>query len=175
MGHVDEQRYAERYQSQIGAATSQTAGDALQNAALALLNKFDNLGVTPMATADADVGNFQTAWNADPANHSDQLGFDSQYGPLTQGALAAIVGGVAPPVNYGGQLVIPPPGTPTAPGSGESAIPWLLVAGAAVAAYFLFFRKKKTVHHHRSPGTAVEIKTNPRRRSRGRSRSVLAF
>src|ERR1700690_2755137 len=78
----------------MGAATSTTAGEALQTAALALLNKFDAGGVTPMTTADADVGAFQDAWNADPANASDQLAVDSEYGPLTQGALAAIVGAV---------------------------------------------------------------------------------
>jgi hypothetical protein len=176
IGHVDQQRYAERY---MGAATSITAGSALQDAALALLNKFDASGVTPMSTADPVVGNFQTAWNADPANVSEQLSLNSDYDPLTQGALTAIVGGVAPPVNYGGQLVIPPPGTtPAAPSELDKALPWLLVAAAAAGAYFLFFRKRKTVHHHRAPGTAVEIKTNPRRprrRNAGRRAGLLAF
>lgn len=175
IGHVDAFRYHER--SDMGAATSATAGGPLQDAALALLNKFDASGVTPMSQADPTVGDFQSTWNADPANAGDQLTVDSSYGPLTSGALAAIVGGVAPAVNYGGSAnVIPPPGvvTPASSSTESEVLPWLLIGAAAVGAYFLFVRKRKTVHHRHTPGTAVEIKTNPRRRrSRPRRRNDM--
>ena len=159
----------------MGAATSATAGEALQDAAMALLNKFDAQGVTPMGTADATVGDFQTAWNADPANASDQLADDSDYGPLTQGALNAIVG-VAPAVNYGGNITpgpSPTPGTTPATTGGSSHLGlWLLLAAAGVGAYLLMRKKRRSGGGRRRAAPTIEVRTNPRRRIKGRRRNA---
>lgn len=179
LGHVDPFRYSERFS--IGSATTDTAGSALTDAAYALLNHFDVNGVTPEHTQDPVVGAFQLAWNADPANAGDQLTHDEQYGPLTKGALAAIVGNVAQNVNAGptpkpapAPSPAPPVPTPSPSTSGGDVFPWLLVGGAAVAAYFLFFRKKKKTHHHHAPGTTIELRRNPRRAPRRRNDFFVA-
>jgi hypothetical protein len=177
LGHVDQQRYAERY---MGSAVPTGQGTPLEDASAALLAAFDATGVLPESTVDSRVLTWQQAWNADPSNTGDQLVADGRYGPLTYGAFNVMVGGMAPAVNGGSSPTVVVPGTVT-PGSSTTtseAIPWLLIAAAAGAAYFLFFRKRKTVHHHRAPGTAVEIKTNPRRRRRNagrRSGELLAL
>jgi hypothetical protein len=123
----------------LGVATSSTAGSDLQNAATTLLNYLDSNGVPPETTTDSNVAAFQSAWNADPANSTDQLAVDSEYGPLTFGALAAIVGNVAPPVNYGGTPTAPTPGgQPVANASGVGPLPYIIgavVVAGALAAY----------------------------------------
>ena len=168
LGHVDPQRYAERY---MGSAVPTGQGTPLEDASAALLAAFDATGVLPESTVDSRVLTWQQAWNADPANTGDQLVSDGKYGPLTYGAFNVMVGGMAPAVNGGGVVVTPGTVTPGTSTTTSEAIPWLLIAAAAAAGYFLFFRKRKTVHHHRAPGTAVEIKTNPRRRRRNGRRS----
>ena len=123
----------------VGAATSATAGADLQSAGTTLLNYLDTNGVPPETTTDSNVAAFQSAWNADPANATDQLVVDSEYGPLTFGALSAIVGDVAPPVNYGGTPTAPTPGgQPVVYSNGVGALPYIIgavVVAGALAAY----------------------------------------
>jgi hypothetical protein len=149
----------------MGSATATTGGDALQTASLALLNAFEASGVTPESTVDGNVSAFQAAWNADPANSGDQLVADGKYGPLTYGALNAMVGGIAPLVNGGPAPVpAPTPAVPTAPGASSSHLTmWLLLAAAAIAAYMLLRKKKKGGGGRRRSAPLVEVRSNPRR------------
>jgi LPXTG-motif cell wall-anchored protein len=174
MGHVDPFRFRER--GGMGSATSATAGGALQDAAAALLNYLDTHGVPSEHDSDPQVLAYQRVWNADPANASDPLGLDGGYGPLTQGTLNVLTGGIAPAVNTGqGPAPSPaPPGVLVVPASGGSDMGWLLIAGGAgLLAYLLFFRKKKHHGHHARPGALVEVKTNPRRRRARASGAVV--
>jgi hypothetical protein len=168
----------QRMMGMIQSADATTGGEALQGAALDLLNHFDSAGVTPESTQDALVGAFQLAWNQDPANASDQLVPDSKYGPLTKGALDAMTGGIAPAVN-GGPAPAPSPAPPSpvkpspavgpaAPASeGSELAIWLLVAAALVGGYLLLRKKKRGGGgSRRRSSPLVEVRSNPRRRRR---------
>jgi LPXTG-motif cell wall-anchored protein len=165
MGHVDPFRFRE---AGMGSATAATAGVDLQDAAVALLNYLEANGVPSEHVNDPQVYAYQQKWNADPANVADQLGLDGGYGPLTQGTLNVLTGGIAPLVNTGPPGTVPavvPPGTIT-PAGGSSDWTWLLIAAAVAGGAYLLFRKKKKsggTHHH---GSVIEVKTNPRRRRR---------
>jgi LPXTG-motif cell wall-anchored protein len=176
LGHVDPFRYRER--SGMGSATPATGGAALQDATATLLNYLEMNGAPSEHVSDPQVLAYQKVWNADPANASDQLSPDGGYGPLTQGTLDVMTGGIAPAVNTGqgpapSPSPMPPPGVLVVPASGGSDMGWLLIAGGAgLLAYLLFFRKKKHGHHAR-PGALVEVKTNPRRRRARASGAVV--
>lgn len=157
----------------MGSATPATAGDALTSAAATLLNYLDTNGVPSEHQTDAQVGAYQQAWNADPANANDQLVVDQEYGPLTQGTLDVMTGGIAPAVNTGPAGTTPTP-TPTpvvpvTPGTTTNSSEvgfWLLLAAVGVGAYLLLRKKKgRSVHHHHA-GTSIELRSNPRRRRR---------
>jgi hypothetical protein len=170
-------RYTRRMRGMAGTLASfsvpadgSAAGDALQNAAIVLLNFLDQ-GVPSMHQASAEVLAFQQAYNADPITAAtSKLSLDSAYGPNTQAALNVLVGGVAPAPNDappapGGVTVLPTivvPGTvaPSKPASsgGDTGM-LLLLAGGGLLAAWLLLRKKKTRHH------AV---SNPLRRRTGR-------
>lgn len=164
----------QRMLGMIGSADATTGGEALQGAALDLLNHFDSAGVTPENTQDALVGAFQLAWNQDPANASDQLKRDSKYGPLTKGALDAMTGGIAPMVN-GGPAPSPAPPVPVRPSpaivpaaSSDSSEIWLLVLLAALVGGYFWLRKKKRSSggRRRRSSPLVEVRSNPRRHRR---------
>lgn len=80
-------------------------GDALANAAVAMLNDFEQNGVPSEHVSDSFVVAFQQAWNADPLGQANgengQLQVDGGYGPNSHDALASIAGS-APAVNTGG-------------------------------------------------------------------------
>lgn len=176
LGRARDRRRAILGLQSMGSATADTAGSALQSAAADLLNYLDANGVPSEHEANAQVGIYQRAWNADPANATDQLVVDEGYGPLTQGTLNVLTGGIAPAVNTGPPGTTPPrpapvtPVTPSpvAPSSGESEVGfWILLAAVGVGAYFLLRKKKgKTVHHHHPASAAIELRSNPRRRRR---------
>jgi LPXTG-motif cell wall-anchored protein len=165
----------------LGSATADTGGDALQTASLDLLNKFDSSGVTPESVGDPVVLAFQKQWNADPLNQGDQLVQDAKYGPLTKGALDAMVGGIAPPVNGGIAPAPAPPAPaphvtpgpaplvkPAAGGTSHLAL-FLLIAAAAIGGYLLLRKKRRGGGGHRRSAPIVEVRSNPRRRRRNSS------
>jgi hypothetical protein len=161
----------------LGSATAATGGGPLQDASLALLNAFDTAGVTPESVPDGNVTAFQQAWNADPANTGDQLVVDGKYGPLTKGALDAMVGGIAPQVNGGiapGPIPhpSPTPGAPVVASSSHLAF-WLLIAAAAIGGYLLFRKKKRGGGGHRRSAPLVEVRSNPRRLPRRRNAQLI--
>lgn len=86
-------------------------GDALANAAVAMLSDFENNGVPSEHISAPSVVAYQTAWNADPLGQANgangQLQVDGGYGPNVAAALASIDGGTAPPVNSGGSGTTP--------------------------------------------------------------------
>lgn len=155
-------------------ADSSNAGQALQDAAIALLNYLDTNGVPSEHVRDANVLSFQTIWNADPANASPRakLSLDGGYGPNVHDALDALVGGIAPAENTGGGPAPAPSPAPTPPAphpapvvpasTGSSHVGLFLLLGAVAISGWLLFRKRK-----RSAGHAlVEVRSNPRRRRR---------
>ena len=81
-------------------------GDALANAAVAMLSDFSANGVPSEHISAPSVVAMQTAWNADPLGQlngaNGQLQIDGGYGPNVAAALASIDGGTAPPVNTSG-------------------------------------------------------------------------
>jgi hypothetical protein len=152
-------------------ATSDNAGNALQDSALSLLNYLDVSGAPSEHASDQQVEDFQLVWNEDPANAaaSAKLSVDGGYGPNTRDALNAIVGGIAPAVNTGGAPApspaphpSPTPGPGPAPpvqqaGMGGGGL-LLLLAIAAAAGYAIFGKKKRL--------TSVIVRRNPRRGGR---------
>lgn len=78
-------------------------GDALANAAVALVTQFQASGVPSEHVSSPIVVAFQNAWNADPLGQvngaNGQLGVDGGYGPNVHDAIASIAGGTAPAVN----------------------------------------------------------------------------
>jgi hypothetical protein len=159
-------------------------GEALANAAVALLAYFNSAGVpSEHSTAGGNVSAFQAQWNADPISQTNgsnsQLSVDDAYGPNTHDALAVIAGS-APAVNTGpaqtptNPLVNPTP-APIVPGATTGGIPWaeiLLIAAIGGGVWFLVFKKKRSKSvHHRAPTTAIEVRSNPRKRSRARRSS----
>lgn len=155
----------------MGSATADTAGPALQAASADLLAQTDAHGAPPEEMVDPATMAFQQAWNADPANSGDQLVVDGKYGPLTYGAQNATTGGMASPVNGGSSPLVTPtpatPATPTAPAAASTSHLgiWLLLAAAAGGAYLLFRKKgRRGGARRRATSTAIEIRSNPRRR-----------
>lgn len=166
------------------------ASDNLSNAAYALQNYLDSQSGTPsIHTAIPQVGDFQTQWNADAISNAhggaSKLNEDANYGDASACALNLLTG-VAPAANHGSTPSTPQPyggGSPApspigpplpgpapAPGPDGSWIgPAILVAAIVGGLYLLFGRKKKGggSHHHHGH-TVLEVKRNPRRRSRGR-------
>jgi hypothetical protein len=149
------------------AANASTLGIDTVSAAQAVADYFN----THPCTQDAVdvVYTFQQLWNRDAgAGSSLQLGYDGQYGPLTQGAVQNALGTVAVPPNcFGGPATpigptptppspIPVP-TPPAPGplppqpvsppAGGSVSPWLFIGGvllvAGTTAAYTYNRRKK--------------------------------
>lgn len=159
----------------IDSATPETAGDALSTAAVDLLNYLEVNGVPSEHISDPQVLAYQRAWNADPANASDKLATDGGYGPLTQGTLNVLTGGIAPHVNTGPgpapspapAPITPKPAAPIAPTSSGGHLGLFLLLGAAGLAAYLLFRKKRKGGggHHRSH-PVLEVRTNPRGRRR---------
>lgn len=161
----------------MGSADSTTAGSALQDASLTLLNYLEASGVPPESAVDENVQAYQQAWNADPANTGDQLVVDGKYGPLTQGTLNAMTGGIAPAVN-GGPAPVPAPPKP-APGTitpaattGSHAGLILLLIAAGVGAWLLLRKKKGSVRHVHT-GPSISVRSNPRRRARRRNPELI--
>jgi hypothetical protein len=158
-------------------ADSSSAGQELQDAAIALLNYLDANGVPSEHVRDANVLAFQTSWNADPANGaaSAKLSLDGGYGTNTRDALAAMVGSVAPPVNTGGAPAPSPSPAPPSPHPSPAPIVpaaaggshlglWLLLGAVALGGWLLMRKKKRGGGGH---GRAlVEVRSNPRRRRR---------
>ena len=145
-------------------------GDALANAANALLIYMNSNGVPPESSYNAQVAAFQTAWNADPLGQvngtNGTLQVDGGYGPNVQAALSSLSGGQSPAVNTSSSGNVASD-VPLASVAGGSSIPWGYIAIAAalgLAAYLYVHRRRKGSGARRRSGSTVEVRSNPRRR-----------
>ena len=148
-------------------------GQALADAANAVLIEFAASGVPSEHVNDAKVLAFQTAWNANPIGQlnggNSQLSVDGSYGANTHDALASLTAGAgAPAVNAAaaGTTPVPTPAAPalipvpaptpaatttTAQASSTSAAPAIilgtLVVGSLVAVGFAAKKPLKAMRH----------------------------